>query len=839
VRYNRVVRGLALVTAGFSVALAAPAPAAARTATSVAGPGEGVLLVARGAARGQPLPAGDTKVAAFIAGFAAQVKVRQTFNNPFDRPLEAVYIFPLPHEAAVSDIEVRIGDRTIKSEIKSRAEAAEIFARARREGHTAATLEQERPNVFTQSVTSIPPGEVVTVDIVYDLALDYQDGSFQFVYPMVVGPRHVPGVPTGKSPSGHGTASDTDQVPDGSRITPPTLPAGQRSGRTIRLEVSLDPGKRIRSIDSPTHAIAVDRDPESTLVAVKLVGKDRIPNRDFVLRYRLADASPVATVLAHRPDDGPGTFALLVEPPRAARARVSPRELVFLIDTSDSMSGEPLERAKRAVRRALADLSPRDSFRILGLTGDGVDRALASTAANRRRALAALDRLQAAGETDLLAGLRTALAPPLARGRARVVCLLSDGLVGNEKAVLAEVERTRGSETRIFTLGVGSSVNRYLLDRLAEIGQGAAEVLLPGDDVDQEVTTFVRRLRAPVLGQLAIDWGDLPVTDVWPRAIGDLVAGQPLMVVGRFRHPAKGRVTVRGRLPGGRAVTFNVPAVLDAETGDHRALPRLWARAAVSGLEHDQLGSDDPALAARITDLGLTYRIATAYTSFVAVDEQRTREGKRLRTYVVPVDLPAGVIHSEEGRVRRKVEAENHELPDASGEESEEDDDRDEAPADRSAAAPSAGDAGAEMVSLDEVRGESGSARWRFAVGLGAGDLDRGDSGDLVVGSVHLRADRAIAAHLSLGARLGLLLRPDRVPLVGILFEVAGRDFWHGALRVMGGAGPVLLDGDSAALGLGAGLGLGRRVPVEIRYQHALRSGDDAGALTLGVELAF
>ncbi|HEU5060069.1 MAG TPA: VIT domain-containing protein, partial [Kofleriaceae bacterium] len=265
------MRGLALVTAGFSVALAAAVPeeATARTATSAgAGPGEGMLLVARGAARGEPLPVAGTQVAAHVAGFAAQVKVRQAFNNPFDRPLEAVYIFPLPHEAAVSHVEVAIGDRRIKSEIKTRAEASEIFARARREGRTAAILEQERPNVFTQSVTAIPPGQVVKVEIVYDVPLAYDAGAYEFVYPMVVGPRYVPGTPTGKPPSGAGTAPDTDQVPDGSRITPPTLPAGRRSGRNITLEVAIDPGKRIRTIDSPTHAIAVDRDEESTAVVV-------------------------------------------------------------------------------------------------------------------------------------------------------------------------------------------------------------------------------------------------------------------------------------------------------------------------------------------------------------------------------------------------------------------------------------------------------------------------------------------------------------------------------------------------------------------------------------------
>jgi Ca-activated chloride channel homolog len=856
------VRGAALVTAGISVALAAafPGAAAARTATSATGPGEGMLLVAKGAARGEALPISGTQVAAHVAGFAAQVKVRQAFNNPFDRPLEAVYIFPLPHEAAVSQVEISFGDRRITTEIKTRAEAKEIFARARREGRTAAMLEQERPNVFTQSVTNIQPGQVVKVEIVYDVPLAYDSGAWEFVYPMVVGPRHVPGTPSGRPPSGVGTAPDTDQVPDGSRITPPTLPAGRRSGRNITLEVAIDPGKRIRAIDSPTHAVAVDRDEESTAVVVRLVGKDRIANKDFVLRYRLADAAPVAVALAHRGAAGPGTFALMVEPPRRARGRsVAPKELVFAIDTSASMRGEPLARSLELVRHALGQLGPRDTFRVIPLADAGAAAAArpsAGTAAARRAALAALQRLEASGETDLRGGLAALLAAPVPRGRLRVVCLLSDGLVGNDKAVLAEVERAIGPDTRLFTFGVGSAVNRWLLERLAEVGRGGSQVLLPGDSPADQVTAFHRRLRAPVMTHLAIDWGGLEVTDIVPRTVGDLYAGQPVAVVGRFQRVARGRITVRGRLGGARPISFQVPVVLDAAPGDHQALPRLWARAAIAALERDQLRSDDPSLVARITDIGLTHRLVTAYTAFVGVDERPAREGGRLRTYVVPVDMPAGMTDNEETgepRNRRKTEAPAERTPRPDGDRDNKVDEADdesgsveeEPDAPRTAAADTpiaAGSTGAELTVIDDGRAD-GRAPWRFAVGLGGGDLERGDTGDLLVGSLHLRADRAITGRLSLGARLGLLVRPDRagdrVPLAGLLFEVGAHRLWRGALRLTTGVGPVLLDGDTAALGLGAGIGLGRRLPIELRYQHALKSGEDAGAFTLGVELSF
>jgi Ca-activated chloride channel family protein len=841
VRYNRIVRGLALVTAGISLVAAAATPAVARTATRT-GPGEGVLVIAggggSGAAVGRSLPARETRVAASLVGFAARVRVRQTFNNPFDQPLEAIYTFPLPHQAAVSGIVVTVGKRSIKSEIKKRSEATEIFARARREGRTAALLEQERPNVFTQSVTNIPPGQVVQVEIVYDLALDYESGAFEFVYPMVVGPRYVPGASSGKAPSGHGTGPDTDQVPDGSRITPPTLPPGERSGRNVTMEVTLDPGKRIRLLESPTHDIAVERDDESTAVKVALVGRDRIPNKDFVLRYRLADATPVATAMAHQD----GTFALMVEPPRAARARTVAKELVFLIDTSGSMRGEPLDRMKLLMRHAIGDLNPRDTFRIVTTAGDLGElgsRPLANTPAARRRALAAIDKLEAAGKSELLSGIARVLGGAVPRGRLRVICLMSDGFVGNEKAVLAAVERSIGPDTRLFTLGVGASVNRYLLERLAEVGRGASQVLLPGDEPEAQVAAFYRRVRSPVLTHIEIDWGGRAVTELWPKTLGDLHVGRPLTLFGRFERGGRGTITVRGRLAAGRPVSFKVPVAFVAGAGDNESLPRLWARSAIAGLEREQLRSDDPALVARITALGLQHRLVSSHTSFVAVDETRTKAGGVLRTYVVPVDRAEGVGATDDdahdGAKTRSL--------DRDGEAEEEDSNREEptAPPDLGEGAYSAS-VGGEMVMSSE-RAAPASA-WRFAVGLGAGDLDRADSsGDLLVGSLHLRADRAVTGHLSLGVRLGALIRPDRegerVPLANLLVEIGGHSLWRGALRLMGGVGPVLVGGDTGGLGLGAAIGLGRRFPIELRYQHAIIDGEDASAVTLGLEAAF
>jgi Ca-activated chloride channel family protein len=820
--------------------LAASVPATATTGKIVPR-GEGALLIARDGEAREPLPLLSTSVAASVVGFVAQVRVRQTFNNPFDQPLEAIYVFPLPHDAAVSQLEVTIGDRRITTEIMKRADAAALYAEARAQGRTAALLEQERPNIFTQSVTGIAPGSAVQVDIVYDLALSYRDGAYEFVYPMVVGPRHVPGAATGAPPGGHGTAPDTDQVPDGSRITPPSLPAGERSGRHVSLEVTIDPGKPIRAITSPTHEIAVDRGGEDspTAVRVTLVGRDRLPNKDFVLRYRLADASPVASLLAHRDPAGQGgTFALLVEPPRAPRAAaVRPRELVFVIDTSGSMAGRPLALMKAAMRRAIGELHPRDTFRIVTFAGAPAELGeapLPGRPAARRRALAWLDRLEAAGSTELLAGLTAALAGAPAGGRLRVVCFMTDGYVGNEKAVLAVAEAAVGRDTRLFTIGVGSAVNRYLLDGLAEVGHGAAAYVALDGDAERAVTEFYRRLRSPVLTGIAIDWGGLEVSEVWPSSPGDLFVGQPLALVGRYRGDGGRRaaITLRGT-SGGRAVSWKVPLDLAARHADSDALPRLWARKKIASLAREQLRSEDPALVAGITALGLEYRLVTAYTSFVAAD-QRPGDRTAARLYVIPVDAPDGT--SGDG-----VEGRAHVV----------DMDRSPEPApgpggDRGEAY--GGSTGATQDEAEEIRqlspgGPGASGGWRFAVGVGAGDLSAPATGEggVLVGSLHLRADRLVLPHLALGARLGLLAREVDAapPLAGLLFEATYLGVWHGALRLLGGAGPLVVGGDTGALGVSAAIAIGARIPFEIRYQHAVRAGDDVAGVTLGIELAF
>ena len=312
-------------------------------------------------------PLKHTDVKAELTGFLARVTVTQEFTNPFQDKIEAVYTFPLSQNAAVDNMTMLVGTRVVRGKIKRREEARAIYEAARAAGHVASLLDQERPNIFTQSVANIMPGERVKITISYVETLKYEEGVYEFSFPMVVGPRYIPGNPTGHQ--GGGWAHDTDRVPDASRITPPVTPPGTRAGHDISLEVALDSGVPLDSVQCTTHDVVLDR-PSPHQAEVRLQDEATIPNKDFILRWDVAGRKIADAVLTHRAARG-GFFTLILQPPeRVAAADVAPKELVFVLDTSGSMSGFPIEKAKEAMRLALAGLNPKDTFNLITFAGE-------------------------------------------------------------------------------------------------------------------------------------------------------------------------------------------------------------------------------------------------------------------------------------------------------------------------------------------------------------------------------------------------------------------------------------------------------------------------------------
>jgi Ca-activated chloride channel family protein len=578
----------------------------------------------------------SSEVRADVSGGSARVFVRQRFENPFRRPVEVVYRFPLPHSGAIDHARIEVGSRVIAAEISPTGAAVEKFRKAREEGKTASLTRQDRPNLFTQTITNLLPGEPITVELGFYVELDYVDGRRVLRLPVTTGPRY------------------------GSRRTSPR----GRPGHELDLLVALDAGVPISDLRSESHAIQVV--PRGRTGAdVTLAPYDRLPVKDFVLSWEVAGPEPAVTLTTHRAD-WDGYFALVVLPDRQPQVRVG-REVVFVVDTSGSMRNNKLMTAKRAVARAMTTLEPMDTFRVVRFAqrAEAFSRtAVPAVPANIREALGWIEGLASDGGTEIVRGVRMAFAGSKDRHRMRIVHFVSDGLVDNERQVLSKLRAVVGN-SRVFPLGIGSSPNRFLLERMADIGRGSVDYLLANaddDSIDEAVERFVRRSRTPALTDITIDWGGLPVSETVPQRLPDLFSGKPLVVRGRYSDAASGEIVIRG-YRGGNLWEKRIPVALpDVETAN-AALAPLWARARVRELMLGMYSGELGDVREEVTALGLRHGLLTKWTSFFAVEETVVNPGKPPEVIREPLPMPEGYggesYHSVllDRRVKRKARA--------------------------------------------------------------------------------------------------------------------------------------------------------------------------------------
>jgi len=618
-------------------------------------------------------PLKHTDVKADISGFIARVTVTQTFQNPYDESIEAVYVFPLPHKAAVDDMTMVIGERRIVGVIKRRAAAREIYERALAQGLTAALLEQERPNIFTQSVGNIGPKQEVNIEISYVDVLEYDMGTYEFHFPMVVGPRYIPGkpasaippVPTelqGKvgeldrskvedvpgKPTGTGWSPDTDRVPDASRITPPVLKPGYRNGHDISLSVKLDAGVPIQDLRVANHETEIKREGETAATAV-LSEADSIPNKDFVLRYDVVGDKPEMAVLCHTAGEGPGYFMLMIQPREDERLRKSPpREISFLIDVSGSMSGRPTAKVKEVMRSMLNLCKKQDTLQVITFAGSArklFKRAVPANEGNIQRALNFTEGIRGGGGTEMLKGIKMAINDPLDKKRVRIVIMLTDGYIGNEAEIIAEVGRRCGDQIRFWCLGIGSSPNRFLVDGVARQGGGMSKVLALGDDSAALAQEIMFRIHRAQLAGISVDWGNIQVSGTYPAKIPELWAGRPVILFGRYHGGGETTVTVNGKIEGEPA-SWPLPVSFPGTVPENGVLAKVWARNKIEDLMQSTYYAGSPVVEEAVTEIALEYRLMSQYTSFVAVDESRAGEieepARPPRRMLVPVPIPEG-----------------------------------------------------------------------------------------------------------------------------------------------------------------------------------------------------
>ena len=619
-------------------------------------------------------PLKHTDVKANIAGFIARVTVTQTFHNPYNEKIEAVYVFPLPHTAAIDDMTMTVGDRRIVGLIKRRAEAQALYKEAIEQGKTASLLEQERPNIFTQSVGNIQPNDEVRIEISYVDVLDYDMGTYEFHFPMVVGPRYIPGTPTSKIPElpdelqgkvgeleapldgppdgadplGTGVAPDTDRVPDASRITPPVLKPGYRTAHDISLSVSLDAGVPIQDIQITNHTAEVDRVEASGATAV-LSPADSIPNKDFVMKYAVVGKKPEMTVLAHSQGPEQGYFMLMIQPKLDAELTKSPpREIVFLVDVSGSMSGAPTKKVKETMHHFLRLTKPNDTLQVITFASSAAklfEKSVPATQANIEHALNFTQQIYGGGGTEMLKAIKLVLNEPVDRERVRIVVMLTDGYIGNEAEIIAEVDKRAGDQIRFWTIGIGSSPNRYLIDGVAKHGGGMAKVLELNTDPGPLVAQIAERIHRAQLAKIQIDWNGLSVYETYPRRIPELWAGRPVIMFGRYAAGGRKKIELSGSAEG-KPVKYKLDVTLPETQPAGDVLPKVWARKKIEDISAQLHAANAPEIIEEITDIALNYRLMTQYTSFVAVDENDMQpidqEVKAPRQVVVPVPLPEG-----------------------------------------------------------------------------------------------------------------------------------------------------------------------------------------------------
>lgn len=606
-------------------------------------------------------PALNTDITANIQGDLATVTVVQTFANPTMAPLNATYLFPLNKDAAVHAMRMEVGDEIVTARIMKKEEAEQTFETAKSEGKAAALLVQHRPNMFTQDIANLMPGLPVKVTLEYTQAVPRTDGAYELVVPLIVGPRYQSRTPSAQVagddvvPSGEWKL---DALPAYPQVAGLTIPDSIDRDR-VSIRVNLVSGFDIEAVASATHAVVSEG--TATAKTVTLADGRTIDNKDFVLRYRLAGRTTKAGFLAHKDRRG-GFFSLMIEPPETPRANeITPREMVFVLDTSGSMSGMPIEASKTFMSHALTNLRPDDYFRIIRFGSNASEfasRPVRATESNIRSGLAFVNGLSARGGTEIPKAIDKAFAIRQAAGTMRIVVFLSDGYIGAEAEVLRRISAVIG-DARIYAFGIGTSVNRYLLAEMARKGRGFARFVDPTEDGHAGARAMAGKLETPVLTDIEIDWGKLAAEQISPAAVPDLFAGDSIRVQGRFSGTGRHTVTVRGLVNGRRAelpVTVDLP---DAEgTPESAAIPLVWARSRIAGDMHELTAEpglrkdsrSDADIMRDITDLGLTYSLATRWTSFVAVSKKVVNTEPALAGSAnVPLPMVEGVTENAYG----------------------------------------------------------------------------------------------------------------------------------------------------------------------------------------------
>lgn len=589
-----------------------------------------------------------------VSGLIADSKLVRTFQNTSDQWREGVFVFPLPEQASVYGLTMKVGERTIVGKVQPREEAKKTYEKARDSGRQAATVEQQRPNLFTTRVANIPPGAQVSVELNYQQLVGYRDGVFELSVPTTLTPRYMPGEPLADAPQQWqgGWAVPTTEVLDADAISPFTVDVADVPEESHRASVqfTIDAGLPLARVSSPSHEVATQQDGQ--VMTVQPQTGDIVMDRDFVLRWQpLAGQEPGAAVF-HQRWEGEDYLLAMVVPGRAGKTRL-PRALTFVIDTSGSMAGEPIRQARKALQQGLETLAPGDRFNVIQFNSQPhalFMQPVIANANNLARARQYVSKLEAGGGTEMAPALTMALqhsgkgvdeAPEDELSRVRQVVFMTDGAVGNESALFSQIRRQL-DDHRLFTVAIGSAPNMHFMREAARWGRGSYTAVKDLADISGPLARLFSAMEAPVLTDIQVSWPNpsaAALDDSFPLRPGDLFQGEPLVQVVRG-VPATGELNVSGTLPGG-AIWQRSLDLQQAASGT--GLHRYWAREKINSvLDEARVQAQEPDKAA-VTKLAVEHNLMSPYTSFVAVDTTPVRASdSSLLKDNVPTLRPAG-----------------------------------------------------------------------------------------------------------------------------------------------------------------------------------------------------
>jgi len=573
------------------------------------------------------LPLKLTKVDVSIAGVIADVTVKQVYTNEGSRTIEARYVFPASTRAAVYYLQMKINQRLMIADIKEKAEAQQIYEEAKEEGNTATLLEQMTPNVFRMNVANILPGDTIEIEMKYTEFLVPTESVYEFVYPTVVGPRYT----------GEGGEKD--------RTGGPYQHEGEDPLYKFEIDVKLNAGMPINKISCISDPGVIINQPLPEKATVSSGNPSIVKgNKDFILQYSLSGNSIQTGVLAYEGDDENYFIAMLQPPDHPELSQVPPREYVFIMDISGSMYGFPISVSKTLLKNILLDLRMSDRFNILFFAGGSYlfsSKSVQATPENINAAIKAIDEKEGGGGTNLLSAVNTALDLPSTLYFSRIFVILTDGYVTVEKETFEAVRNNLG-DANFFAFGIGSSVNRYIIEGIAHAGQGEPFIATNQEEAVEKADLFENYIEKPVLTGIISTYDNFDAYDIEPKAIPDVFAERPVVIYGKYNN-LSGSINIEGST-GGEKYENSIDLSDYKADPENKALRYLWARKRIQELDdYSNVSYGDTALKNEIIELGLKYNLLTAYTSFVVVDSIIRCDTCTAETVDQPLPLPEGV----------------------------------------------------------------------------------------------------------------------------------------------------------------------------------------------------